>query len=87
MSELSPLRCHETFERLADYVDRELSPEDMRRVQDHLDQCAVCAREFRFEAAVLEMVREKICRIHMPPDLVARITQALARERRAGPEV
>jgi anti-sigma factor (TIGR02949 family) len=83
MSHLSPLSCKEAFDRLADYVDRELTAEEMERVRAHLDLCATCAREFRFEATVLEALKERLRRIAVPPDLVARVTATLQREHRA----
>jgi anti-sigma factor (TIGR02949 family) len=79
--------CEEVFARLDDFLDRELTAEETRRVQEHLEACAVCAREYGFEATVLDAVRRKVRRIGVPPDLVARITQRLreaeAEERRA----
>lgn len=71
------LSCEETFRRLNDYLDRELTAEEMRLVRAHLHECAVCAREFRFEESVLRDVREKLRRIDLPADLVKRITTAL----------
>jgi mycothiol system anti-sigma-R factor len=77
MSELTPLTCAETFRRLDDYVDRELSAEEVRLVQEHLRTCAVCASEYAFEASVLEQVRAKLRRIKAPPELLQRISQKL----------
>jgi anti-sigma factor RsiW len=31
--------------RLDDYLDRELSPEEMRRAEEHLETCAACRSE------------------------------------------
>lgn len=45
MSDLSPLTCQEAFDRLGDFADRELVPEDRERVEAHLALCARCARE------------------------------------------
>ncbi len=44
------LTCEEVFARLDDYVDRELSAEEARLVEEHCAVCDVCAREYRFEA-------------------------------------
>ena len=74
---LSPLRrsdmrridrytCQETFGRLNDYLDRELSPEEMRLVEEHLAVCAYCVLEFAFEANVLREVRAKLQTIQAP---------------------
>lgn len=77
--------CEEAFARLDEYVDRELSAEEMGKVREHLEACARCAREFDFEAEVLEAVREKVRRIRAPDGLRARISALLRREA-ASPE-
>jgi anti-sigma factor (TIGR02949 family) len=73
--------CRETFRRIDDYVDRELTAEDLARVREHLEQCAICAREFAFEDFVLRKTREKLARVDVPRDLKARVLSALARPR------
>ena len=76
------LTCEELFRKLDDYLDRELSAEEMRLVREHLDVCAVCAGEYAFEESVLRNVREKVRRVAAPPDLLARVTRALEQARR-----
>jgi anti-sigma factor (TIGR02949 family) len=71
------LTCEETFRRLDDFVDRELTPEEMALVRDHLESCTACAGEYRFEAEVLDAVRSKLRRIALPPDLIQRISDRL----------
>jgi mycothiol system anti-sigma-R factor len=78
--------CEETFRRLDDYLDRELPAAETERVQRHLETCAWCAREFRFEASVLSQVREKVGRLSAPPDLMARVSLALQQEESGGPD-
>lgn len=70
--------CLEAFQRLDDFVDHELSAEEARLVREHLDTCAMCAREFQFEASVINHVRAKIRRIMVPPDLLRRVSARLA---------
>lgn len=77
MSDNESYDCHEAFRRIHDYVDRELTPEEIQKVRAHLEVCAVCAREFRFEAQVLDDVRAKIQRVTAPADLKARVLSAL----------
>ena len=76
--------CEEVFARLDDYLDRELTGEEMRLVREHLATCAACASEYRFEAGVLEGVREKLRRLAVPSDLMARISARIAAEREEG---
>ena len=56
MTHLSRYTCEEAFRRLDDYLDRELSAEEMTLVREHLEICAGCAREFNFEESVLRGV-------------------------------
>ena len=81
MTHLNRYTCEEAFRRLDDYLDRELTPEETTLVQEHLEICAGCAREFNFEASVLHGVREKLRQIELPPSLQARILGALQGER------
>jgi anti-sigma factor (TIGR02949 family) len=79
-----PLTCNETFERLDDYVDRALPPEERRRVEAHLADCVVCAREYRFEQNVIDHVRGKLQRLDVPADLVRKVAEQLAAARKQG---
>ena len=81
MTPLNRYTCEEAFRRLDDYLDRELSREETVLVREHLEICAGCAREFNFEASVLEGVREKLRQIDLPVSLQARILSVLDEER------
>lgn len=83
MTPLDPYTCAQAFRTLDDYVDRELAREEYERVSAHLETCAVCAAEFRFEASVIRQVRSKLRRIALPDGLEARVWAAVVRERRA----
>ncbi|NOT35540.1 MAG: hypothetical protein HOP12_15450 [Candidatus Eisenbacteria bacterium] len=69
--------CREAFSRIHDYVDRELTVEEIRLVQEHLEVCAGCAREFKFEAQLLDDVRDKLQRVTAPADVKARVLSSL----------
>jgi anti-sigma factor (TIGR02949 family) len=73
--------CEETFRRLDDYLDRRLTPEETRLIEEHLHTCEACNREFVFEASVIEAVRQKLRRVAAPPDLIARISAQIQSER------
>ena len=81
MTRLDRYTCEEAFRRLDDYLDRELSAEEMTLVHEHLQICAGCAREFAFEASVLTGVRDKLRQIELPPSLQARILGVLEDQR------
>jgi anti-sigma factor (TIGR02949 family) len=78
MTPPSRYTCEEAFRRLDDYLDRELSAEEMEMVREHLEICAICAPEFSFEASVLRGVRAKLRHLDVPADLRGRIAKALA---------
>jgi anti-sigma factor (TIGR02949 family) len=65
--------CEEAFRRLDDFLDRRLSPEETRLVEEHLQICDACTREFTFEASVLEGVKRKLRHVEAPSDLLSRI--------------
>jgi len=79
MTSIDPYGCREAFRRLDDFLDRELAPAEIALVEAHLEVCAVCAREFRFEATVLSAVRGKVQRISVPDGLHARIWDRIRR--------
>jgi anti-sigma factor (TIGR02949 family) len=81
MTHLNRYTCEEAFRRLDDYLDRELTSEEMTLVREHLEICAGCAREFNFEASVLNGVRDKLQQIDVPESLQLRILSVLDRAR------
>jgi anti-sigma factor (TIGR02949 family) len=76
--------CEEMLRRLDDYLDRELTPEEIRRMEHHLQDCEACIREFGFEARVLDAVRAKLRDVEVPQTFADRIAMSLARERAEG---
>lgn len=73
------LDCEATFRAMQDYLDRELSPEEMERVQAHLEGCGMCAEEYRFEASLLRHVGRCLQETEVPDDLFERIAVSLDR--------
>ena len=76
--------CEEAFRRLDDYLDRQLSADETRLIEEHLHECAACSREFVFEASVIQAVRRKLSRLDAPPALLDRITQQISRTAQEG---
>lgn len=69
--------CHDTLERLDDYLDRELSPAESRQVAIHLAICLQCAQHYRFDRGFLADMRAKLERVETPPALMGQIHQSL----------
>ena len=77
MTQPTRYNCKEVFEKLDDFVDRELDPEEIGCVEEHLEKCAACAREYEFEAELLSEIRAKLRRIDVPQGLAKRISRLL----------
>jgi anti-sigma factor (TIGR02949 family) len=72
--------CESIFAKLQDFIDMELSEEEIRQVEIHLNLCPPCAVEYRFEASVLRYMKGGFCRMQVPEDLEKRCLKALADE-------
>jgi len=79
MQRIDPYTCQEAFRRLDDYLDRELTTEEIRMVQTHLEICATCAMHFLFEANLLQEIRAKVRQIQAPPALLTKVLKAIER--------
>jgi anti-sigma factor (TIGR02949 family) len=73
--------CAEMIRRLDEYLDSSLSPRERRQVDAHLDRCAGCAAQFRFEVGLVRLIRERLRRIDVPRDLLDNVLRHLAGER------
>lgn len=82
MNGIDRYTCEETFRRLEDYLDRQLTPEENRLVEAHLQECVRCATEFQFEAGLLSDIRAKLTRIQVPTTFRSRLAELLQEERR-----
>jgi anti-sigma factor (TIGR02949 family) len=77
MSGHDQLSCRETFERIDDYLDRELSSAEMELVRAHVKACEVCTKVFEFEGAVVSAVREKLESVTLPDRLKQKVLTSL----------
>ncbi|MBC7894294.1 MAG: zf-HC2 domain-containing protein [Cytophagaceae bacterium] len=80
MTPLNRLTCEETFRQLDSWLDHELPVAEQHLVDEHLALCAACAREFRFEASLMQSVRSRLREVTLPPALQARVGDLLAVE-------
>ena len=58
--------CSETVLRIFEFLDGEMSPDDCRRMQSHLDECGPCLREYQLDQA-LKMVIKRSCGCETAP--------------------
>jgi anti-sigma factor (TIGR02949 family) len=80
MTKLDRSNCEEAFRRLDDFLDRRLSPDEMRLIEEHLEVCGWCAREFNFEASVLHGLKRRLRQLNAPAGLLSKILSQLPRE-------
>jgi hypothetical protein len=71
--------CRDALERLSDHQDGALDSAAAEAVGTHLRECAGCAEAARSLAAVREGLR-RLPPVTAPPDLMARVREAVARE-------
>lgn len=72
--------CQEVTHNLYQYLDRELTQEEAREIQVHLNRCDSCFELERFESGVIKLVRRD-CGSEKAPDHLRR---KLAQVPRAG---
>ena len=74
------MNCREAADRLYEFLDRELTPEDERQVRAHLADCQPCGEHFDVEDAFLRFVRARCRAKGAPPDLRRRILDEILDE-------
>jgi anti-sigma factor (TIGR02949 family) len=72
--------CEAILRRLDDYIDRELSADEVLMVERHLEECLRCASQYRFEIRLIQDIRVRLRRIALPRDLMTRIRLRLDAE-------
>lgn len=78
MTPVDRYTCEQVFQRINDYLDRELSAEEMALVRQHLDTCAQCAAEYTFESSVLAELKAKLRRIDLPQSVIDKVEAILS---------
>lgn len=79
MKQLDRFTCEQVFQRLDDFIDRELTPEETNLIEEHIKICAWCAQTYAFEAGVLQRVKDRLQQFSLPPDLYAKLMASLDR--------
>lgn len=74
------LDCDEAVHVLYHYLDGALTDERRAVIQAHLESCPPCFEGYEFEFELRQVIARK-CREQVPPDLVARIAQAIEHDR------
>jgi mycothiol system anti-sigma-R factor len=69
--------CSEVLHRIYEYLDGEMSPEDVTRVARHLEECRPCLAEHDLDKAVKKVVRRACAEEAAPDALRMRITRSI----------
>jgi mycothiol system anti-sigma-R factor len=72
------LNCVETTARLHLYIDRELSSEEVKIVQQHLETCRGCDGRFHFDNHLKRLIHER-CTIQQAPEHLRQAVMQFAR--------
>ena len=65
--------CREVLERVVEFLDGEMTDDDVRRIQHHLEECSPCLREHDLDRALKALLRRSCGCEHAPEDLRSRI--------------
>jgi anti-sigma factor (TIGR02949 family) len=66
--------CEKCEELLQGYLDRDLTAEEVRVAEGHLDGCDYCRRRYRFEAHLRRYIRTSASE-RMPAGLLAKLSE------------
>lgn len=77
MRQIDRYGCEQVFQRLNDYIDRELSEREAQLVREHLEVCEWCANTYKFEEGVVRNLRLRLQNVSAPPDLMSRVLSVL----------
>jgi len=64
--------CAQALARVYEYLDGEMSPADLDRIREHIDDCGPCLQQYDLDIALKALVRRS-CRESAPADLRERI--------------
>lgn len=81
MNPLDRFNCEQVFKRLDDYLDHELTPQEMKLIEEHLEICAWCAGAYDFQAGVINELRQRLQHIPAPDRLREKVANALKKVR------
>ncbi len=65
--------CSEVLDRVYEYLDGEMTHEDVVRVRQHLEECGPCLREHELDRMLKALVRRSCGGEPAPEDLRRRI--------------
>jgi len=71
------MTCEESAQQLYEYLDKELSPGDYRKIKLHLELCRNCCKRFEFEEILRSIIRSKARTEKLPTHLAESILKEI----------
>jgi mycothiol system anti-sigma-R factor len=68
------LNCKDAVKYLHQFLDKELLPDEIDIVQEHLDRCTNCRKRFSFQGEIKRLVRRSATQEAAPPNLKQRLS-------------
>lgn len=84
LESMGMMRCEHVLERLWEFLDGELPPEDEAAVKKHLDVCNLCYPQYDFQRAYFEYAHRVAERDHASPSLRRKLFQRILEQDRKG---
>ena len=65
--------CREVLRRVFEFLDGEMTEQDVERIRQHLDECSPCLTEYGLDVALKALVRRSCACEQAPEELRERI--------------
>ncbi|ARU41758.1 hypothetical protein CCB80_11660 [Armatimonadetes bacterium Uphvl-Ar1] len=76
MSVMHEMDCSDAVAKMCDFLDRELSAEEIAMVERHLAECGGCRNAFRWEGSVISLMKQ-CAQEKAPEGLIGRLMDGL----------
>lgn len=55
------MNCREALAKLYDYLDKELGEDDKKHLEQHLEYCSDCLKQYELEEEFNKVIKQKVC--------------------------
>jgi mycothiol system anti-sigma-R factor len=74
------INCDDAAKYFHEYLDKELSREDIWKVEEHLHKCRHCFGHVEFDRALRELLKKKMVETTLSPEIKQVIAKKLYQE-------
>ena len=72
------INCEEAAKFLNAYLDRELSAEDVRHLEEHLKRCKDCFGHVNFDKALKQLLKNQFLKTQLSPQIKTLLSKKLS---------